>query len=296
MKCCCCHTPLKLGLASWHFFCPACKYEHSTLAPIINETAWQDVVFEACRRTGLEELRRHNYSKMIREIKLLRPHAASEALLDVGAAHGWFIEAARGVFKEAMGIEPDKLVADATIERGVLLRVGYFPDVLTAEERFDVIVFNDVFEHIPDSALTLDAVCAHLRPEGLLVLNLPVNSGCLYRVARVFKRMGVDGTFDRMWQKDLPSPHLHYFNANNLDELLVKHGFCKEIIFDVPSIQIKGLYERIALLSGRRGVLIKRGLWLGLVAIFPVLSLLPCDTRVFIYRNALHGGSDEKTT
>ncbi len=34
--------------------------------------------------------------------------------------------------------------------KGLPARKGYFPDALDKKEKFDVIVFNDVIEHIPN--------------------------------------------------------------------------------------------------------------------------------------------------
>jgi len=50
----------------------------------------------------------------------------------------------------------------------------------------------------------------------VLVLNLPTSGGSLYRVAKLLCRFGAKGFFERLWQRNLPSPHLHYFDDRNL--------------------------------------------------------------------------------
>lgn len=90
--------------------------------------------------------------------------------------------------------------------RGLPVRPGYFPDALTPDESFDAIVFNDVIEHIPDIASALDACNARLSENGLLVLNLPNSRGFFYRLSKIFARLGWRNPFNRLWQKDLPSP------------------------------------------------------------------------------------------
>src|SRR5690606_11668960 len=101
----------------------------------------------------------------------------------------------------------------------------YFPDALAPGERFDAIVFNDVIEHIPDIGRALAACRERLAPGGMLLLNLPSSSGVFYRASKLLRRLGVAGHFERMWQKGLPSPHLHYVDPTNLARLLDRAGF-----------------------------------------------------------------------
>lgn len=66
---------------------------------------------------------------------------------------------------------------ERTAARRVPVRAGYFPDTLQQNEAFDVIVVNDVIDHIPKIGDALSACVARLNPEGLLVLNLPTSMG-----------------------------------------------------------------------------------------------------------------------
>jgi len=282
MKCYCCKAPLEPGIAKWHLICPICKYELSTLEPQVNTAANELTINEESRRIGLDKLRKYNFSKILKQIEFLRPHSTSEIILDVGAAHGWFVELAQKFFLRTVGIEPDLKIGNETISRGIPLILGYFPQALRNEEQFDVITFNDVFEHIPNAILTLEAIRKHMRQGGLLVLNLPTTNGIFYRLSKALYKLGITSPFERMWQKDMPSPHLHYFSKGNLDRLLSENGFHKQLIFSIPSIQFKGLYARISL-SKRQNKLMNIALWILLVIALPFLFLFPHDTTVFAY-------------
>lgn len=147
-----CGGELIAGVFDWHYECRACGYEGTNLKPQINEKFASVEVDELARENGLLALRKRNFWKISSRLRSLfadRPPSSKLMLLDVGCAHGWFLEANRDRF-EVFGIEPDSVVADVTLQHGLSLRVGFFPDVLEAHERFDVIAFNDVLEHIPD--------------------------------------------------------------------------------------------------------------------------------------------------
>jgi len=110
----------------------------------------------------------------------------------------------------------------------------------------------------------------------LLVLNLPNSNGIFYRVAKLFSKMGYNSFFDRMWQHNLPSPHLHYFNLKNLTKFLSKNGFAVMKAGELSTIQLSGLYSRISYV-GDIGFVRSILIYLAVVILLPVLKILPSD-------------------
>ncbi|WP_396134721.1 class I SAM-dependent methyltransferase [Cellulomonas sp. ATA003] len=98
-------------------------------------------------------------------------------LLDVGSAHGWLLRQATDAGLRAVGVEPDVAVARRAIDDGADVRVGFFPDALRPDDRFDVITFNDVLEHLPDPRAAVEESASRLVPGGLLVVNIPDRRG-----------------------------------------------------------------------------------------------------------------------
>jgi 2-polyprenyl-3-methyl-5-hydroxy-6-metoxy-1,4-benzoquinol methylase len=281
MTCIVCGTPQAAGLTGWHASCHQCGYESAALQGAINEKREGSAVDEDERERGLKALRQENFLDIVGLARrLARPGPSS--LLDVGCAHGWFLETARERF-EVLGIEPDAVVGGRTAARGLPVRQGYFPDALQPGEAFDVIVFNDVIEHIPDIRAALDACHARLNEGGLLILNLPNSAGFFYRLSKAFARLGWRSPFERLWQKDLPSPHVHYFRPANLERLVAKHGFERVHSGELPSLRAKGLLERIRCAGNISGPSLYLQYFAALCAI-PVLGLFPSDIIVSVFR------------
>ncbi|UMR30261.1 class I SAM-dependent methyltransferase [Massilia sp. MB5] len=281
MKCIVCAGNTEVGYSPWHRTCPVCRYESADLKPVINQSQAHGHVDERDREIALKGLRAENFRIIVDRISRLAPQSAAR-LLDVGSAHGWFLEQAGHRF-EVLGIEPDQVVGGRAAARGLPVRLGYFPDVLERDERFDVIVFNDVIEHIPDIGSALDACHARLNPRGLLVLNLPSSRGVFYRLSKLFARFRLHGPFERMWQKDLPSPHVHYFNEANLRTLVGRHGFEEKQGFELASLKAGGLLERLRFTGGTHPALLYAQ-YIVLRCVIPFLNLLPSDIVVGIYR------------
>lgn len=285
MTCIVCGTPQVAGLTGWHAQCPACNYESAARSGTINAHEGP-AVDEAEREAGLKALRRENFRTIVvwarRHVAAGRPR-----LLDVGSAHGWFLETAREQF-DVLGVEPDAVVGGRAAARGLPVRSGYFPDVLKEGERFDVIVFNDVIEHIPDIRSALAACHARLADGGILILNLPNSRGFFYRLSKLIARLGWRGPFDRLWQKDLPSPHVHYFNPSNLQQLVVGQGFELAEAAELPALRAKGLLERLRC-AGNVPTLSLYTQYIAIMCAIPVLRMFPSDIIVGVFKKKAAG-------
>lgn len=281
MKCIVCESPVVQGLKPWHARCGNCRYESAALQVSINEAGAHAAIDEEAREASLKMLRMENFREIIGHA---RTHAAPGArrLLDVGSAHGWFLEAAAPHF-DVLGIEPDAAVGSKAAARGLPVRPGYFPDALAPDETFDVIVFNDVIEHIPDIRSAIAACHARLNFGGILILNLPNSRGFFYRLSKWLTRAGLPGPFERMWQKSLPSPHLHYFDPDNLTALLRGSGFQHVRSAELAALRADGLKERLNYV-GKQNPLKTQAQYLAIRGLIPLLGMFPSDIIVGIYR------------
>jgi 2-polyprenyl-3-methyl-5-hydroxy-6-metoxy-1,4-benzoquinol methylase len=256
------------ALTPWAWRCGSCGGRFSSLEPRIDEGT-SVVIDEQTREAGLRPIRDAGYARLLAAVDRHLPLDGA-SVLDVGCGYGWFLQAAAAAGAKARGIEPDRAVAEVPRGEGLDVTVGYFPRDLEPDARFDLITFNDVFEHLPDLPGVLAAVRAHLRPEGLLAINIPTSEGAGYRIAETAQRLGVTQPFDRLWQREYPSPHLWYFDERSLAGLVRANGFDVVMSTRLPSVQRQGLRERIA--ADPRSTLMSRAALVGVWLAAPVLS------------------------
>ncbi|MEM8970828.1 MAG: class I SAM-dependent methyltransferase [Pseudomonadota bacterium] len=230
---------------------------------------------------GLELLRRSNFQIVLDQIGE-HTQLQGKLLLEVGSAKGWFLEAARERGAKAQGIEPELANAELAIDHGFDVVIGLFPDDLKDQGPYDIVVFNDVLEHIPDPHKAMLHVEAVLAPGGLAVVNLPSSRGALFRIARLLSRFGVNGPYDRMWQKGFPSPHVSYFNPSNLMRMVESNTHLRQVgATALPSVTRKGLWSRIrSSESTISAVPIFCSVWL----LTFILGFLPNDIHVAIFK------------
>jgi SAM-dependent methyltransferase len=273
-------APFRRG---WVFRCAGCGVLSSSLVIDIPEKPTEAALDERRRETGLEATRTLNNARLLDAVAALVP--AGAGLLDVGSGPGFLLgEAVRRGF-QAEGIEPDANTVEAARARGAAARHGYFPAALEDEEAFDVIVFNDVLEHIPDLTGALSASARHLQPGGVLCLNCPDRRGFFYRTAALLDRLGVGGPYARLWQKGLPSPHVWYFTPADLIAAARPHGLEPAGTVRLETLELKGLWSRIRYVRDQPLALSLAAFAFALAA-YPFARLLPSDAVACLFRKA----------
>lgn len=262
--------------------CGHCGLWQSKLEPKIQSPQAWEKLDETLRGDALRNLRQSNFSLVLARMGTIRKGAKGR-LLDVGCAHGWFLQQAKADGYDAIGIEPDPRIAAQAQLSGRSVKVGLFPEVLTPEDCYDVIIFNDVFEHLSDPQMCLSACFKHLRADGLLVINLPSSQGAFFKIARLLTKVGRIGPWLRMWQAAFPSPHLFYFNDENLKKMVQQHGFdcCHQS--SLSSLKVDGLWARLRMDTSTH-IVIHVCQWLTIAVLSPLLHILPSDISLSMFR------------
>lgn len=274
-----CGSGMRTRQPQWWFKCSDCGMEISTLEPVIDDRPMEEMFDWGQRQRGLADLRKANFERLLDQIAGVLPSPAR--ILDVGCAEGWFLEAAQRRGYEVEGVEPDKRMAE-TVGAQFTVRNGFFPDVLSPADKFDIITFNDVFEHLPDVNQSIVACHRHLSDRGVVVFNLPNAQGGLYRISQFLKGLGFTGPFSRMWQEEYPSPHLSYFCPATLRGLAHKNGFEERLASELPPFEVDGLWSRIRC-DRTRSLVYSAVSWVGVMGAVPLLSIMPSDIIVQMF-------------
>lgn len=224
------------------------------------EGAREGTLYDRSQFDGaLLDLRHENYTRVLDQLDTLRPLKGSR-LLDVGCSSGWFLTAAAARGCVAFGIEPDEFFAakaERDAPRGVYVQRGSFPCDLPAEwGSFDVITFNDVFEHLDEPVSVLQAVKHRLSPGGVAALALPLAGGFVFRIGSLLYRLGFTAPLERIFQIHYPYPHLYYYAPASLRALAEHAGFEAVSFHHLRSFSVRGSLrrarmDRVASLAGR---------------------------------------------
>lgn len=99
----------------------------------------------------------------------------SQRVLDVGCHTGAFGRAVKEKCgAEVWGIEPDAETAKASsLSLDRVFNCFFSGDVPLEDNFFDVIVFNDVLEHMPDPWAALKLAASKLTIDGMVIISIP---------------------------------------------------------------------------------------------------------------------------
>jgi SAM-dependent methyltransferase len=166
------------------------------------------------------------------------PHLPSgvASVLDVGCGRGGFgtsLRARYGPGARLVGVEAVPEQAERARAAGGFDEVieGYFPDVVAGrDERFDLITFNDVLEHVVDPWGVLDRCRGLLAPGGAVLATIPnvAYAPVVWGLARGRWEYSDEGVLDRT--------HVRFFTQGSMRGLFESSGYTVERCVGINSI------------------------------------------------------------
>ncbi len=160
-------------------------------------------------------------------------------ILEVGCGEGKFAASIAGA-EEVWGVEPDIVAAKVAATRLRRVLVGSYDSVADElpDSYFDVVVCNDVIEHMIDHDAFFSEVRRKIAPGGAIVGSVPN--------VRYFRNL-FDLLVLRDWDyKDvgvLDRTHLRYFTERSLRRSLVGAGYRVELLSGING----GIRPRLSL-------------------------------------------------
>ena len=218
---------------------------------------------------SLDAVRERNFRFICKSIK--ERFSQLKAILDIGSSDGHFLKVAKDEGFSVTGLEPAAHLAEKARLHGFDVINGYFPYAEgLLNQMYDIIIFNDSWEHIPNLQEALQGIKEHLKNNGVAIINLPSSDGIIFKTAFLLNKLGIRTPFNRLWQRGFASPHLHYFNARNLKQFFENDGFVMRYSSPLHYYTIKGLWGRI---SCKSSFFVSVFAWLCMVLLYPLVTL-----------------------
>jgi 2-polyprenyl-3-methyl-5-hydroxy-6-metoxy-1,4-benzoquinol methylase len=191
----------------------------------------------ACPLSQIESQQLDYFARRVRRIST-RLGREPITMLDIGAASGLFVRAARAQGVAAEGIELSGWACEqARREHGIdLIEGDLIRDDLDIRSSYDVIVMNHVLEHLVDPLAYLDRIRDLLIPNGLLVIEIPqqfINPiDLLYRWAGYRRPYSLASVH-----------HPYFYTVSSILRLMEMSGFKSERLITWLPEQVFHLYN-----------------------------------------------------
>lgn len=177
-------------------------------------------------KKGFVEIDTSPWNKRL--LRKVQAQKKSGKLLEIGCNSGDFISMAHDHGYEVFGIEIDEVAAKQGIAKGRNMVQGDFLK-MDIKEKYDVIVANHVLEHIPEIEQISKALKNALKPDGVLIINVPNIEGNIVKIMK------------QNWCQMAPFTHIWFFTKNSMIKLL-ENDFASIIVKTNTHCEPDGLF------------------------------------------------------
>lgn len=144
----------------------------------------------------------------------VRRYGARSPLMEIGAASGYFVAAARSAGLTADGIEPAAgVAASARLRNGVDVQAQTLQDLARSGRRFETLCLWHVIEHLPDPVTHVGYLYDLLVPGGKLFAEVPN------------ERSAKAAQLGEKWMHLDPTNHVRHYGPDSMTKLLTSAGF-----------------------------------------------------------------------
>ncbi len=133
-------------------------------------------------------------------------------LLEIGCAHGGFLEECKMLGWDVSGVEPSSHAVEVARSRGLDVRCGSLGSVQLGEAEYDALVTLATIEHVPDPKQFLQTAADLLKPGGCVMLTTVDLEGLVPRL------------LGSRWRQIAPPWHLYYFHQSQMVRYLEDVG------------------------------------------------------------------------
>jgi SAM-dependent methyltransferase len=202
--------------------CSGCGLEFISPRPEPNKSRhWFEESYASVTRIE-SEFGPRRAAALEREAALVRKYVSSGRLLDVGCAGGTFARCfcehdrweLHGVELSREAVARARRVPGFRVFHGDLFEAGY------PTGWFDVVTILDTLQYAPRPDRLLGEICRVMKPDGLLIVELPG-----YHFRRLRDRGVLSWFSTNRWQRVDPRVRLHYFTATLFRRLTELCGF-----------------------------------------------------------------------
>ena len=182
--------------------------------------------------------------------KILRMIPSGASVLDVGCSSGnlgeYLIQ--KNIAKKVDGVEIDKGdAAKAAKKLNKVIHMNVETDSFSKLDRYDVIIFADVLEHMKDATAVLERMKDLLKPGGRIIFSIP-------NMAHLFVRLQLlEGRFSYTQTGLLDRTHLHFYDEDEVRRIFSEAGFTIKkfdcTILDYPDQLIQEKLSKVGLKS-----------------------------------------------
>ena len=165
----------------------------------------------------------------------------SPNFLEIGAGFGGYINYANTLGFDCLAVDIDDHYKDSYATAGIEF-IQQDGNQLTLDVSSNVVILSHIIEHIIEPKKILN----YLSNSNVkyFIIEVPSSKGTIFKISKFFLKLNIDFIWNRLWQKNSNSPHLHYFSDKSLLKTLNDCNLIVEKTINSRFATFKGSFER----------------------------------------------------
>lgn len=173
-------------------------------------------------------------------ISVIVPYIDKGKILDIGCGRGSLLQWLKNHKWETYGVEINKHAAEDGNREELNIFNGELTDANYLSDFFDIVVINQVLEHVYDPQETLREIYRILKPTGLLIVGVPNIDSYEAKI------------FQKYWFALQIPTHLYHFSADSLKLMLLENKFRIKKIINKVFIPLYNKYSLSLLIMEKK--------------------------------------------
>lgn len=148
----------------------------------------------------------------------------------------WIHERAKRVAKKIIGLDYNKKEVERLRRLGYDIRYQNVEEKFDLKEKFDVILAEEILEHLNNPGKCFENFIRHLKPKGKLIITTPHAQSVSFFLQRLFHNQisGVSITDHTLW-----------YDATTLETILKRYGFKVKKVWYVQPLPIETTWKSL---------------------------------------------------
>jgi 2-polyprenyl-3-methyl-5-hydroxy-6-metoxy-1,4-benzoquinol methylase len=142
----------------------------------------------------------------------------------------WIHGRAAKVSKKIVGLDKNREGIRLLRNKGYDARYQDVEEKFNLKEKFDVVLIEEVLEHLNNVGICMDNIKRHLKPKGFLIITTPNAHSASFFLQRLFRNKISGVSID---------DHVLWYDENTLNTLLKRYGFKINELWYVQPLPIK---------------------------------------------------------
>ena len=214
-------------------YCSACQHY------IYNQLKEKEILFSHDHVGEYQQSTREKQFKKVFDFILDKKQNPN--FLEIGAGFGGYINYVNNLGFDCTAVDIDDHFRDSYLDVGIKF-ILQDANKLDITINSNVVILSHIIEHIDNPKNLIN----YLGKQNIeyLIIEVPSSNGLIFKLSKLLLRFNIFFIWDRLWQKNSNSPHLHYFSDKSIYKLLEDLNF--EVIKTVNSrfATFKGSFRR----------------------------------------------------